>query len=251
MIVNDSVSIMLSFRGSHGRTVLGTLRSRLLVNAVVDPDEAATRLPPGLRPHVTSAGTVVGCCLLEIEHLRPGGLPRAVGLSQRAAAHRISVAWVDATGELVVGVYVPERRTDSRLAVALGGRWFPGVHRPARVESTSSEDGLSWSVNGDAFGITMRASVADDSSADLTCEPIGGTCIGATIGLSLDHRGALEGARMEPSRRDARAVDIHSLDSTFISSFATAEPAPSYLMQHVDVRWNRAAAPPVLRQSVE
>jgi hypothetical protein len=41
----------------------GTIRSRLLVNALVDPDEAAQRLPDGLRPHVTSHGKVVGGCL--------------------------------------------------------------------------------------------------------------------------------------------------------------------------------------------
>jgi hypothetical protein len=43
--------------------VRGVIRRRLLVNAVVDPDEAAARLPVGLRPHVTDLGTVVGCCL--------------------------------------------------------------------------------------------------------------------------------------------------------------------------------------------
>ena len=47
----------------------------LLINAVVDPDEAAARLPVGLRPHVTDVGTVVGCCLLDVVRLRPAGLP--------------------------------------------------------------------------------------------------------------------------------------------------------------------------------
>ena len=124
------------------QTVQGTLRRRLLVNAVVDPDEAARHLPPGLRPHVTPAGTVVGCCLLEIEHLRPGRMPAAIGIAMRAAAHRISAEWENDNGERVVGVYVPERRTDSRLAVAVGGRWFPGVHRPADIVVRDTGDGF-------------------------------------------------------------------------------------------------------------
>src|SRR5262245_36571416 len=92
------------------RTVRGTLRRRLLVNAVVDPDEAAGRLPAGLRPHVTAGGaTVVGCCLLEIDDLRPDPVPARAGVALRAAAHRISAEWDagdDDGGAPVVGVFV-------------------------------------------------------------------------------------------------------------------------------------------------
>lgn len=57
---------MIVRRYSSARWVRGVLRRRLLVNAVVDPDEAAARLPICLRPHETPLGTVVGCCLLDI-----------------------------------------------------------------------------------------------------------------------------------------------------------------------------------------
>src|SRR5882724_3945498 len=154
--------------------VLGTLRRRLLVNAVVDPDEAARRLPPGIRPHVTAAGTVVGCCLLDIEHLRPAWLPARAGIALRAAAHRISAEWEDDDGELVVGVYVAERRTDSRLAVALGGRWFPGVHRPAHVVLRETPQGLAWSVRGGDFSIAATVTVPERAPEDLTGDPIAG-----------------------------------------------------------------------------
>ena len=66
-------------------TVHGQLRRRLLVNVLVDPDEAADRLPSGVRPHVAEGGTVVGCCLLDIRELRPSPLPRQVGVGIRAA----------------------------------------------------------------------------------------------------------------------------------------------------------------------
>jgi hypothetical protein len=133
----DSTSDM-----SRSRTVHGAIRRRLLVNALVDPEEAAPRLPPGVRPHVTEQGTVVGCCLLELADVRPAGLPAAVGVDIRAAANRISAEWEDAEGRTFVGVYVPLRRTDSLLAAAAGGRVFPGVHRRVPVEVRADADTL-------------------------------------------------------------------------------------------------------------
>ena len=53
------------------RGIAGQIRSRLLVNALIDPDEAVAVLPPGLRPPVIADATVAGCCLLELEQVRP------------------------------------------------------------------------------------------------------------------------------------------------------------------------------------
>src|SRR5262245_41970696 len=218
----------------------GRLRRRLLVNAVVDPDEAAARLPVGLRPHVTPRGTIVGCCLLQIEHLRPAPLPGRAGVSMLAAAHRISAEWRGADGETVVGVFVPGRRTDSRLAVAVGGRWFPGVHRPAQLTVEASGPELVWRVRG-AGGFDIAASVVPgpDAGGLSPGDPIGGTCVAATVGLSPDRSGALEGAVMQPDRRSAREVRVTDLRSRFIEGFRTAEAAPAYLMEHIDVVWRR------------
>lgn len=226
-----------------GRAVRGTLRRRLLVNAVVDPDEAASRLPSGLRPHVVGSGTVVGCCLLEVDHLRPASLPAATGVTMRAAASRISAEWVDeASGEQVVGVYVPGRVTDSRLAVALGGRWFPGVHRPARVDVRAAPGRLAWQVDDDAadLGLHVVVSWSHGGPAVTDGDPVGVTCLGATLGLSPTRHGGLEAARMEPGDRRARPVVVEELDSTFLSGFATASPAPAYLMEGVAVAWSAA-----------
>jgi hypothetical protein len=166
-----------------------------------------------------------------------------MGVAMRAAANRISAEWDGENGEPVVGVYVPERRTDSRLAVALGGRWFPGVHRSADIAFRDAADGFAWSVRGGDFSIAVTVRVSEHATADLTTDPIAGTCIAANIGLSRDHNGVLEGARMEPDRRTARAVDVVSLESNFIAGFANAELAPAYLMEDVDVAWAQAAAP--------
>jgi hypothetical protein len=228
------------------RAVRGTIRRRVLVNAVVDPDEAATRLPDGLRPHVTGEGTVVGCCLLEIEGVRPARAPAAVGRGLRAAAHRISSEWEDASGETVVGVFVPVRHTDSRLAVAAGGRWFPGVHERARVEVGAAGTRLRWGSNpvGDRRpGIRVVVSLPGEDQAGAVCDPVGGTCLAATVGVSPDHRGVLEAVRMDPSHRDACEVEVEELDSAFINGFATAKLVTSYVMRDAEVTWRRALTP--------
>lgn len=226
--------------------VRGTIRRRLLVNAVVDPDEVARRLPHGIRPHATPSGTVVGCCLLEIDAVRPAGMPVAAGRPMRAAAHRISVEWDDRSGATVTGVYVPIRHTDSRLAVALGGRWFPGVHERARIEVSGSDLDLWWrSEPFEAVGLGVRAGVSvragDEPGA--MCDPVGATCLGASVGVSPGRHGQLEAAQMEPAHRDARAVTIEVLESGFLDSFTTARLSTAYLMCDADVTWTRAAPP--------
>ncbi len=228
------------------RAIDGTIRRRLLVNATVDPDEAAERLPPGLRPLATDGRTVVGCCLLEIESIRPAGVPSVVGWRLRAAAHRISVEWDEGLGSVATGVYVPVRLTDSRLAVAVGGRSFPGVHDRARVEVSATDSTLRWSIEPlDPTGLGMRVCASFRSEAELgaSCTPVGTTCLTAAVGVSPDRRGRLEAARMDLSHRNARQVAIEDLESGFLDSFSTAEPSSSYLMGDADVTWTPWAAP--------
>ena len=217
--------------------VVGRIRTRLLVNALVDPDEAAPRLPAGLRPHVTARGTVVGCCLLQLEQVRPAGCPPWLGIGLRAAAHRISVEWDDAVGERAVGVYVPERLTDSRLAVVAGGRWFPGVHRSAEVEVRRFTGELTWSVVADGDAIAVRTISMDRSGPASDDQVVGATCLGADVGFSPNRRGMLEGVQMRPDHRDAQRVVTDACTSTFLASFRTAVPAPAYLMESVGVTW--------------
>lgn len=195
---------------------------------------------------MTDQGTVVGCCLLEIEAIRPAGVPSEVGQRLRAVAHRISAEWEDGAGGTEIGVYVPVRHTDSRLAVALGGRWFPGVHERARIEVSSSGFGLRWASEPlDAANLGVRVEVSERADVEVgaACDLVGATCLGASVGVSPDRRGRLEAARMAPSHRDARAVTVDVLASDFVDSFSSAVLSTSYLMCDADVTWTRAAVP--------
>jgi hypothetical protein len=223
-----------------------------LVNATVDPDEAASRLPAGLRPHVTEVGTVVGCCLLDIAAIRPAPAPAIFGRRLRAVAHRISVEWDHGAGNTVTGVFVPIRYTDSRLAVLFGGRWFPGVHAPARIELVYDDSRIGWTCDthtDSGLSVRVTASIPHRSETGCSCE-VGATCLSAAVGVSPDHSGHLEAAGMEPCSRDAIEVDIDDLDSRFLDSFATATPAKSYLMRDTSVAWTPAPTPRSTRVTV-
>jgi hypothetical protein len=222
--------------------VAGRIRHRLLVNALVDPDEAAERLPDGLRPHVTAGGAVVGCCLLALDALRPAWLPGTVGLSMRAVAHRLSVEWDEPDGRIAVGVYVPVRHSDSRTATAIGGRGFPGVHRRAAIRADRSGDRVRWTVTTSDESCRLHVDARPCGRPGAEPDVVGRTCLDATVAWSPDHRGRLEAARMVADHRAAVPVMVSEVGSSFLDGFRTATPAPAYLMSEVGVRWTRVAA---------
>lgn len=52
-------------------TIVGVIRHRLLVNRLADPGEVASRLPSGVRPHVTASGGVIVGLLPDSNRLDP------------------------------------------------------------------------------------------------------------------------------------------------------------------------------------
>lgn len=226
-------------------SIVGTITQRLLVNSWVDPDEVSPILPAGLRPHVGTNGVVAGCCMIEIAHVRPWPTPRFVGVSLRAAAHRISVE-VGPVGRPTLAVYVPVRHTDSRPAILAGGRVLPGVHAPARIDIERDDQVLSWDVseaaeNVDRFGINATASLHGEAAVNSEVADI---VIGTTLGLSPGrHLAQLEAVEMFPARSVVRLVELKVLESAFLSSFHSAVEAETLLMTDVDVTWTRSQLP--------
>ena len=104
-------------------------------------------------------------------------------------------------------------------------------------------DRLLWSVHGGDLSIDVAVALEDAALVDHSHDVVGTTCIGATVGLSADRHGRLEGACMVPERREARQVDVEAVSSSFLSGFRSARPAPSYLMEDVPVIWSRASGP--------
>ncbi len=221
--------------------LIGVIRHRLLINQLVDPAEAASRLPDGLRPHVSSTGgVVVGCCLLEINSARPWPMPSKVGLSQRAAAHRISAEVVSRDGCAERAVYVPSRHSDGLLPVMAGGRLLPGVHHRAEIDAVCDEAFVSWSIQGgEGFNISATA---DRATARVATSEVAEIVIGTELGISPGHRaGSIEYAELCPASPLAHVVELTSLESDYLNGFTTAEPAETLLMTDAKFVWRRSS----------
>ena len=111
--------------------MVGTIERRLLVNYRVDPEVLAAHLPAPFRPQVVHGVGIAGICLIRLGHLRPQGLPAAMGTTTENAAHRIAVE-CDGDAGREHGVYIPRRDSSSRLTALVGGRLFPGEHHRGR-----------------------------------------------------------------------------------------------------------------------
>jgi hypothetical protein len=112
-------------------TMVGIIERRLLINYRVDPEILAAIVPAPFRPQLIGGVGLAGICLIRLGHLRPQGLPAAVGTTTENAAHRIAVEW-DGHDGIQHGVYIPRRDTSSRLTAVVGGRLFPGAHHLVR-----------------------------------------------------------------------------------------------------------------------
>ena len=122
--------------------VHGTIKRRLLVNFRVDPDVMQRLLPAPFRPKLHDGHGMAGICLIRLEGIRPRRFPSLLGLSSENAAHRLAVAWEDATGAHE-GVYIPRRDTGSLVSHLAGGRLFPGEQQRARFDVFENEQEIA------------------------------------------------------------------------------------------------------------
>ncbi|HEX7262278.1 MAG TPA: DUF2071 domain-containing protein [Luteolibacter sp.] len=126
----------------------GLIRRRLLINYRIDAEVAGRFLPPPFRPKLHNGYAIAGICLIRLEEIRPGWLPRICGISSENAAHRFAVLWEEPLGQSREGVYIPRRDTGSLLSHLAGGRVFPGEHQLADFDVTD---------DGSRIAMTIRA----------------------------------------------------------------------------------------------
>jgi len=109
----------------------GKIKRRLLINFRADPEVAQSLIPAPLRVLEQRGAAIVGICLIRLEHIRPKGLPSALGIASENMAHRIAVTYDDKDKVPREAVYIWRRDSNNPLNQLAGGRLFPGVHGAA------------------------------------------------------------------------------------------------------------------------
>ncbi len=123
-------------------SIRGIIDRRILANYRIDPACVAAALPPPFRPQIVNGYAIGGICMIRLKQIRPKFLPMPWGLSSENAAHRIAVQW-DSGCEIMHGVYIPRRDTNSILNSLAGGIMFPGLHHHARFTVVEKDEQYS------------------------------------------------------------------------------------------------------------
>jgi hypothetical protein len=219
-----------------GPALRGRIARRILVDWLVDAQEVVGALPDGLHLRLVDGRAVVGICLIELDALRPRGLPEAMGRSVSAVAHRVSVC--DGSGQ--TGVYVPRRDTPSIAAQAMGGRIWPGVHGPADVRWTKSPGRLRVTAVGPELDVAVEVAFAPASPAGADLVALHAS---EPIAWSPGRRGGLEVAELRCETFQASPVQVLGASSTWLAStFGPLGPARALEMHDVPVRWRTPRA---------
>lgn len=153
----------------HIPKIKGVIKRRLLVNFRASPEVVQRLLPSPFRPKLHGNFSLVGICLIRLEHIRPLGLPSFLGIASENAAHRIAVEWTDLEGVVREGVYIPRRDSGSWLNRLGGGRIFPGEHYAAKFKVVDRQPDIELfmrSIDGAvSLGVIGRETEALPSSS--------------------------------------------------------------------------------------
>lgn len=200
----------------------GVIARRTLLNFRADPDVVQRLLPAPLEVDRQHGHAIAGICLIRMEHLRPQGVPSALGLASENMAHRVAIQYPGSDG-MRPGVFIWRRETDRKMVELLGGRLFPGVHHHAQFEVEESADRLVMDVkseDGEA-DVHFAARLTDEwkptQSFD-SFEDVSGFFRKGDCGFSCSLRGdGLEGLQLKTLQWNMTPLDVESQYSAFYS----------------------------------
>jgi len=123
----------------------GIIARRILLNFRADPLAVQKLVPAPLEVEQYLGFAIVGICLIRLEHLRPKGVPSALGISSENMAHRVAIRY-PVGNEIKPGVFIWRRETDRKMVEFMGGRLFPGVHGRAKFNVIEQPNILQMNV---------------------------------------------------------------------------------------------------------
>lgn len=243
-------------------TIHGLIRRRLLVNFRVDAEVMGRFLPPVFRPKLHRGHAIAGICLIRLEQIRPGWLPRFCGISSENAAHRIAVLWDDPSGESREGVYIPRRDTGSWLNHLAGGRLFPGEHHLADFTVIDDGSRISMSIRArdQRMALQLRAHESDalpESSCFGSLAESSDYFQGGSVGYSVTRQpGRLDGIRLETDLWQVRPLAVEHVESSFFADESVFPQGSvtfdhALIMRDLSHRWHEEPAMAGFRDSLK
>jgi Uncharacterized conserved protein (COG2071) len=202
-------------------TLKGIIKRRLLVNFRADPAIIRRIIPPPFRPKLHRDYSIVGVCLIRLEHIRPAGLPGLLGISSENAAHRIAVEWTDSRGQEREGVYVPRRDTGSLINHLAGGRVFPGEHHSARFDVLDNGTQIDFAMKSEDKMVSVRlvgtqTDTLPSSSCFSSLSEASAFFAGGSIGYSrTQDLTRLDGLQLKTLEWRVNAVEVETVYSNF------------------------------------
>lgn len=215
----------------------GLIRRRLLVNFRVDAEVMRRFLPSPFRPKLHRGYAIAGICLIRLEQIRPGWLPRFTGIASENAAHRIAVLWDDPSGHSREGVFIPRRDTGSWLNHWAGGRLFPGEHQRADFAVTDDGSRISMSIRArdGLMSVQLRAQESEtlpESSCFESLSESSAYFEGGSVGYSVTRDCCrLDGIRLETEGWRVRPLAVEHVESSFFGD-ESKFPAGSVTFDH-------------------
>lgn len=215
----------------------GLIRRRLLVNFRVDAEVMRRFLPSPFRPKLHRGYAIAGICLIRLEQIRPGWLPRSCGIASENAAHRIAVLWDDASGQSREEMFIPRRDTGSWLNHWAGGRIFPGEHQRADFAVTDDGSHISMSIRArdGRMSVQLRGQECETlpgSSCFKSSSESSAYFEGGGVGYSVTRDCCrLDGIRLQTDGWRVRPLAVEHIESSFFAD-ESVFPAGSVTFDH-------------------
>jgi hypothetical protein len=215
----------------------GLIRRRLLVNFRVDAAVMERFLPAPFRPKLHHGYAIAGICLIRLEQIRPGWLPRFCGIASENAAHRIAVLWDAPSGETREGVFIPRRDTSLWLNHFAGGRLFPGEHHLADFAVTDDGAHIAMSIRARDGRMTVQLCAHESeglpaSSCFKSLAESSAFFEGGSVGYSVTRDCCrFDGIRLQTESWKVRPLAVEQVESSFFAD-ESVFPAGSVTFDH-------------------
>lgn len=206
--------------------VQGLCSRRIILNWRVNPDSLQKILPAPFRPKLVEENGIVGICIIELEEMRPKGMPAFVGMRSINAAPRIAVEWPDEDkpGQFEQGVYIPRRYTSAKWNAFVSKlRFFPTASGAGDIEVEEDEDGKiqAHAVAPDGMKLSFSGHTADrldDGSVFKTTQEASDFLKAAQVAYSPnDVNEEFDAIKLKTYQWEAAALSKNEAECTFIS----------------------------------